>query len=63
VDPGALVAYVRELKKVLVEPGLLASVAEEWLVGTRRARRHDHAVEFMLLDRVFIALIPSSAHV
>src|SRR5665647_1365677 len=50
VDPGALVAYVRELEQILVEPRFLARGPEQGLVRTGRTRRYHDPVEVVLLD-------------
>src|SRR5664280_638242 len=50
VHPGTLVAYVRELEQVLVEPRFLARGPEQRLVRAGRTRRDNDPVEVMLLD-------------
>src|SRR5450756_815003 len=50
VYPARLVADVGHLEEERVEPGLAQGVLEDGLVGARRAARHHHAVELVLLD-------------
>ena len=50
VHPGAVLAQVGHLAQVGVEPGLGHGAAEGRLVHARRAGRHHHAGELVLLD-------------
>ena len=50
VDPRALVADVRHLEQIRIEARLAKRVAEQRLVGARRARRDDDPVEAVLGD-------------
>ena len=49
-SPGDVLADVGHLEEVGVEAGVRAGAAEGLLVQVRRAGRHDHAVELLLLD-------------
>ena len=56
VDPGALVADVRHLKQVRIEPRLFHGLPEQRLMRSRRTRGHDYFVQLVLFDTLLDSL-------
>ena len=64
MNPGALLADVRDLNHVVVEPRFVAGLAERLLMHPGRARTDDHACEPQLLNFILNHLLAGlGAHV
>jgi len=52
VDPGAVLSQIDKFKEILVEPGQLAILLEEGLVGPGRTGGYHNTVQAMFLDLI-----------
>ena len=50
MHPRALISDVDELEEVLVEACFLAGGPKQWLMGPGGTRRHEDAVQVVVLD-------------